>query len=185
MTPGPTEVPEQVREAMARPIANPDIDPAFLDTYRSLRSDLAAVYGAEKDVVVLGGEGVLGLEAAVASTVESGDRVLCVANGLYGEYFAEFVASQGGDPTLCSFPADDPIDPDIVRGAIERAARDGEDFAAATFIHCETPTGTINDLDAALGYCREAGVLTIVDAVSSLGGTSVPVGEIDLCIGAS
>ena len=185
MTPGPTEVPERVREAMARPIANPDIDPAFLDTYRSLRSDLAAVYGTEKDVVVLGGEGVLGLEAAVASTVASGDRVLCVANGLYGEYFAEFVASQGAEPVLCSFPADDPIDPDAVRGAIEKAARDGEDFAAATFVHCETPTGTINDLEAALGHCREAGVLTIVDAVSSLGGTSVPVGDIDLCIGAS
>ena len=185
MTPGPTEIPERVREALARPIANPDVNPAFLDTYRSLTADLAAVYSTEKDIVVLGGEGVLGLETAVASTIESGDRVLCVANGLYGEYFAEFVASQDGDPVLCSFPADEPIDPNAVREAIEKAARDGEAFAAATFVHCETPTGTINDLETVLGHCREAGVLTIVDAVSSLGGAPVPMDETDLCIGAS
>lgn len=185
MTPGPTEIPEQIREAMARPIANPDVDPAFVDTYRSLTADLASVYETAKDVAVLGGEGVLGLEAAVASVIEPGDRVLCVANGLYGEYFAEFVELHGGEPITCSFPWDEPIDPDAVSEAIDEAKQEGEDVAAATFVHCETPTGTMNDLDEALEHCREAGVLTIVDAVSSLGGAPVPVDEIDLCIGAS
>ena len=185
MTPGPTAVPERVREAMARPLVNPDVDPAFLDTYRSLTTDLASVYGTDDDVVVLGGEGVLGLEAAIASVVQAGSRVLCVANGLYGEYFAEFVELYGGEPTICSFPAREPIDPTVVEKEIESAAQEGERFDAATFVHCETPTGTLNHLDAVLKRCREAGMLTIVDAVSSLGGTPVPVGDIDLCIGAS
>jgi aspartate aminotransferase-like enzyme len=185
MTAGPTEVPGRVREAMAHPIANPDVDPAFLDTYRSLSADLASVYGTDDDVTILGGEGVLGLEAAVAPAIEPGDRVLCVANGLYGEFFAEFVESYGGNPTVRSFPPSELIDPDAVGEAIDDARREDEDFAAATFVHCETPTGTTNDLDEALARCREAGVLTIVDAVSSLGGTPVPASEIDLCIGAS
>lgn len=185
MTPGPTAVPEQVRAAMARPIVNPDVDPAFHETYRSLTTDLASVYETDDDVVVLGGEGVLGLEAAVASVVESGDRVLCVANGLYGEYFAEFVETYGAEPVTCSFPAEEPIDPAVVGETIDDAARDGEGFVAATFVHCETPTGVLNHLDTVLKRCRDAGLLTIVDAVSSLGGTPVPVDDIDLCIGAS
>jgi len=185
MTPGPTEVPERVRDAMARPIVNPDIDPAFIDAYRSLTTDLGSVYGTDDDVVVLGGEGVLGLEAAIASTTEPGDRVLCVANGLYGEYFAEFVELYGGEPVTCTFPRDEPIDPETVGEAIDDAARDDEGFAAATFVHCETPTGVLNEIDAVLKRCREAGLLTIVDAVSSLGGAPVPVDGIDLCIGAS
>ena len=187
MTPGPTAVPDRVREAMARPIVNPDVDPAFLDTYRSLTADLASVYGTDDGVVVLGGEGVLGLEAVIASTIGPGDRVLCVANGLYSEYFAEFVSLYGGEPVICSFPWDEPIDPAVVSEEIDDAARDGdgEAFDAATFVHCETPTGALNDLDAVLERCRERGLLTIVDAVSSLGGTPVPMEKIDLCIGAS
>ena len=31
MTPGPTALPEEVREAMARPIQNPDIEPEFTE----------------------------------------------------------------------------------------------------------------------------------------------------------
>lgn len=188
MTPGPTAVPERVREAMARPIVNPDVDPAFLEVYRSLTADLASVYDTDEtdhDVVVLGGEGVLGLEAAIASIVEPGDEVLCVANGLYGEYFAEFVELYGGEPVSCSFPWDQPIDPEAVREMIDEAARNDEGFAAATFVQCETPTGAMNDLGGMLEYCREAGVLTVVDSVSALGGAPVPVAGIDLCIGAS
>jgi len=108
MTPGPTAVPEPVREAMSRELINPDVDPAFREIYDRVTERLATAYGIDpdasgsdaRDVVVLGGEGILGLEAAVASLVEPGTEVLCLANGLYGEGFADFVASYGGDPTV-------------------------------------------------------------------------------------
>jgi len=54
-------------------------------------------------------------------------------------------------------------------------------------VHCETPTGTLNDLGPALDLLDEADeeILTVVDAVSSLGGVRVPTGRIDVCLGAS
>lgn len=185
MTPGPTAVPERVREAMARPIANPDVDPAFLETYRSLVDDLARVYGTDHDVCVLGGEGVLGLEAAVASVIEPGDPVLCISNGLYGDYFAEFVELYGGEPVTCSSSYRKAIDAAAIEAQLEAAVDAGREFVAATIVHCETPTGTLNDLDGLLDLLGERGVLTIVDAVSSLGGTPVPTDDVDLCIAAS
>jgi aspartate aminotransferase-like enzyme len=190
LTPGPTEVPERVREAMAREPVNPDVDPAFVDTYEALAARLGRVYAADadgagetdRDVVVLGGEGILGLEAAVASTVGPGDEVLCVANGVYGEGFAEFVAGAGAEPVVASASHDEPLPVDEVASLL---ADDDHDFAAATLVHCETPTGVLNDLDPVLDLLDAHGVLSVVDAVSSLGGTPVPTDRVDLCLGAS
>ncbi len=180
MTPGPTAIPADVRVAMSRPPQNPDVDPAFTAFYRRLLEKLQAVYRTDKDVLVLGGEGMLGLEASVASLIEPGDRVLCLANGVFGAGFSELVELHGGDADLIEGPADEPLPPEVVKSAVETG-----EYVAATMVHCETPTGLLNELDEILAILDEASVLTIVDAVSSLGGVRVPTDRIDLCIGAS
>lgn len=180
LTPGPTAVPEPVREAMSRELINPDVDPAFQEMYTELTDRLAEVYGTDHQVVVPGGEGILGLEAAVASLVEPGDEVLCLSNGLYGDGFADFVEDYGGEATLVTTDYDDPLPLD----ALERELSKGE-FSVATMVHCETPTGTLNDIDPALDLLNEHGAVTVVDAVSSLGGVPVPTEKIDVCLGAS
>jgi aspartate aminotransferase-like enzyme len=180
LTPGPTAVPEAVREAMAREQPNPDVEPAFRETYAETCERLRRVHGTDDDVVVLGGEGILGLEAAVASLVGPGDSVLCVSNGLYGDGFAEFVADYGGEATLVSADDDGPLDADAVAAELERG-----EYDLATMVHCETPTGTLNDLDPVLDLLDDHGVLSVVDAVSSLGGVDVPVERIDVCLAAS
>lgn len=180
MTPGPTEVPERVRRRMAEPTYNPDVEPEFAEFYASLSEKLGRAYRTDDDVVVLGGEGILGLEASIASAIDDGDTVLCLANGVYGEGFADFVEMYGGEPVLCDAEYTEPIDVEGVKEALAE-----HDVAAATMVHCETPTGALNDLDEVLSLLREEGVLTVVDAVSSLGGTPVPVDDIDICIGGS
>jgi len=180
LTPGPTEVPESVRDAMAQPIHNPDVEPEFFAFYRDLQVKLARVYGTDDDLLALGGEGILGLEAAVASTVEPGDEVLCLANGVYGKGFADLVESYGGEPVVVSAGHREPL---VVDRAVELLESD--DIVAATMVHCETPTGVLNDLDPVLDLLDDHGVLSIVDAVSSLGGTPVPADRIDICLGAS
>ncbi|GAB6880594.1 alanine--glyoxylate aminotransferase family protein [Halorubrum gandharaense] len=193
MTPGPTAVPEPVREAMSRELINPDVDLRFARIYDRVTERLATVYGGgiagdhgddgglpNHDIVVPGGEGILGLEAAVASLVEPGTEVLCLSNGLYGDGFADFVADYGGEPTLVTTDYDDPLPVEAAADALESGS-----FDVATMVHCETPTGTLNDLGPALELFAEHDVLTVVDAVSSLGGTPVPTDRIDVCLGAS
>lgn len=199
MTPGPTAVPDSVREAMSRELINPDVDPAFREIYDRVTARLATVYGvdeataasgagaeagAARDVVVPGGEGILGLEAAIASLVEPGTEVLCLSNGLYGDGFADFVEQYGGAVTLLSAGYDDPLPLADLESVL---ADDDTAFDLATMVHCETPTGTLNDLDPALDLLdgADSEILTVVDAVSSLGGTPVPTERIDVCLGAS
>lgn len=179
MTPGPTALPEEVREAMAHPIQNPDIEPEFTEFYHDLLGELAAVYGTGDDPVILAGEGMLGLEVSIASLIDSNERVLCLSNGIYGAGFADLVENHGGEPALHEIPPTEGFDPEAVADVVKK-----HDPAVATMVHCETPTGVLNDLDPVLSVLDERGVLTVVDAVSSLGGAPVPDG-IDICLGAS
>jgi len=173
MTPGPTALPPEVREALGRPLVNPDVDPGFAADYRRLLEKLATVHGTDDDAVVLGGEGILGLEAGVASLVAPGETVLCLANGLYGQGFADFVETHGGEAVVYDVEEGAPFDPDEAAALV-----DEHDPVAATMVHCETPLGLLNDLDGVLEVLDGAGVITIVDAVSSLGGTPVPTRQL-------
>ncbi len=180
MTPGPTALPEEVREAMARPIHNPDIEPEFTAFYEDFLGKLARVYDTDDDLVVLAGEGMVGLEASVASLIDPGDTVLCLANGIYGAGFADLVSLHGGEPVIHETAPTEGFDTEAVRETVEE-----HDPEIATMVHCETPTGVLNDLGGVLDVLDEAGVLTICDAVSSLGGTEVPTESLDICLGAS
>ena len=78
---------------------------------------------------------------------------------------------------------------EMYRALREINARIGEvddgEFDVATMVHCETPTGALNDIAPVLERLHDRGVLTVVDAVSSLGGTPVPSERIDINLGAS
>ncbi|MFP3871838.1 MAG: pyridoxal-phosphate-dependent aminotransferase family protein [Candidatus Natronoplasma sp.] len=180
MTPGPTELPHTVKEAIARTIENPDIQEEFFDFYHLLENDLQELYDTEDDIVILGGEGILGLEASIASLIDEGDKVLCISNGIFGDGFANFVEMYGGEAVMCEFPYDQPMVLEKVEEYLDQ-----HDFKAATMVHCETPTGTLNDLEPILKRLKEENILTVVDAVSSVGGVPVPVEHMDICIAGS
>ena len=74
-TPGPTAVPPEVREAMAQPQPNSAVQPEFAELYDRLCENLQTIYDTDHDVIVPGGEGILGLEAAIASRTSGGTAV--------------------------------------------------------------------------------------------------------------
>ncbi len=99
MTPGPTEIHEDVRKAMAQDITNPDLDVKFFEFYKQTCDKLKKLLNTKNDVLILNGEGILGLEAACASLIEPGDRILCIDNGIFGKGFGDFAKIYGGEVT--------------------------------------------------------------------------------------
>ena len=91
MTPGPTQVKENVRMARSFPCTNPDLDETFVDFYKETCELISRLLHTGNETLILGGEGILGLEAACASLTEPGDPVLVLDNGVYGRGFADFV----------------------------------------------------------------------------------------------
>ena len=102
MTPGPTQVAENVRLARSKECTNPDLDTDFVEFYKETCEEISRLLHTENETLILGGEGILGLEAACASMTEPGDRVLVLDNGIYGRGFADFVSMYGGKPELYS-----------------------------------------------------------------------------------
>ena len=88
----------EAREACVT--TNPDLDEAFFDFYKETCNRLETLLHASGSAYILGGEGILGLEAACASLTEAGDRVLVLDNGIFGKGFADFVSMYGGEPVL-------------------------------------------------------------------------------------
>ncbi len=183
MTPGPTQVRENVRAARALPTTNPDLDLSFYDEYRDVCRDLAQFFHTENEFFLLSGEGILGLEAACASLIEPGDRVLVIDNGIFGRGFADFVKIYGGEPVLYSVDPQNPVDPDALAAFLER----DHAFRAATLVHCDTPSGMLNDVETLSPLLKRYGILTIVDSVSASFGTPLDVSraQIDILCGGS
>ena len=183
MTPGPTQVPENVRMARSLACTNPDLDESFVSFYKETCELISSLLHTKNETLILSGEGILGLEAACASLTEPGDKVLVLDNGIYGRGFADFVTMYGGCPEI--FHTDElhalPVE------ELAEYLKDHHDYAYATVVHCDTPSGVLNDIHRICPLLKEYGILTVVDSVSGMFGEDVRVDEagIDILCGGS
>lgn len=183
MTPGPTQVRENVRLARSKVTSNPDLDLEFYDYYKETCEIISDLFHTKNETYILSGEGILGLEAACASLTEQGDRVLVLDNGIFGKGFADFVKIYGGNPVLYTADYKNAIDIEALR---QYLAND-HDFKYATIVHCDTPSGVINDVSKICPLLKEYGILTVVDSVSGMFGEYLNIDEskIDIACGGS
>lgn len=183
MTAGPTQVRENVRLERSKEFTNPDIDPKFFDFYKETCELLSKAMHTDTKAFILGGEGILGLEAACASLTEEGDRVLVVDNGIFGKGFADFVSMYGGEPVLFSSDYRNPVNIDELRDFLSKDS----DFKYATVVHCDTPSGVMNDVESISKLFDEFGILTVCDSVAGMFGEPLDVSnsKIDILCGGS
>jgi len=183
MTPGPTQVRENVRLARALQTTNPDLDMEFYEFYKETCERISDFLKTENEVRILSGEGILGLEAACASLTEAGDRVLVIDNGIFGEGFGDFVTMYGGEPIFFKGDRQRAIDIDELKSFLD----EDSDFKYATVVHCDTPSGVLNDIGVICPLLKEKGILTVVDSVAAMGGEDIRVDEwqIDIALGGS
>jgi aspartate aminotransferase-like enzyme len=183
MTPGPTQVRDNVRLARALETTNPDLDEQFFEFYKNTCNKIGKFLKTDNEIRILCGEGILGLEAACASLTEKGDRVLVIDNGIFGEGFADFVTMYGGEAVL--FKADRRRAIDLK--ALKEFLSKDSNFKYATIVHCDTPSGVLNDVGSACRMLKEKGILTVVDSVAAMGGEELRVDDwkIDIVLGGS
>lgn len=182
-TPGPTRVRENVRLEIAKETTNPDIDVEFCEFYKNTCKKMSSILNTEKDVYILSGEGILGLEAACASLTEPGDKVLVIDNGIFGRGFDDFVKMYGGE--VVYFSGDYTKEIDIEE--LEKFLQKENDFKYATVVHCDTPTGVLNDLSKICPLLKRYNILTVVDSVAAMVGEEIRVDDwqIDIALGGS
>ena len=173
MTPGPTQVAENVRLARSRECTNPDLDENFVEFYKETCEEISRLLHTDNETLILSGEGILGLEAACASMTEPGDRVLVLDNGIYGKGFADFVSMYGGCPELYSRDYRETLDVQ----ELENFLKEHHDYKYATVVHGDTPSGMLNDVSAICPLLKKYGIMTVVDSVSASFGEPMRISD--------
>ncbi|WP_425451689.1 pyridoxal-phosphate-dependent aminotransferase family protein [Alteromonas aestuariivivens] len=171
MGPGPSDVSPQVLNAMCRSTVG-HLDPEFIklmdDTKRLLQY---AFQTANPLTMPISAPGSAGMEACFVNLVEPGDKVIVCINGVFGQRMAENVVRCQATPILVEDPWGTQTDPDKV----EQALKAHPDAKILAFVHAETSTGVRNDAKALCALARQYHCLTIMDAVTSLGGIEVDI----------
>ncbi|WP_440956136.1 pyridoxal-phosphate-dependent aminotransferase family protein [Methanosarcina sp. Mfa9] len=169
MMPGPVPVAPRVLRAMSKPMIN-HRSAEFAAIYDDCREILADVYQTKNDIFVISGSGTAGMEAAVGSVVESGDKVVAIENGKFGERFKDLAALYGEVVPL-EFEWGTSVDLELVKEKLEAGAK------AITLVHNETSAGILNPAAEIGKLAKKHDVLFIMDGVTSLGGDEVKVDE--------
>ncbi|MEP0921995.1 alanine--glyoxylate aminotransferase family protein [Leptolyngbya sp. ST-U4] len=183
MIPGPTPVPEQVLLALAKhPIGHRSGD--FAKIMAEVVEGLKWLHQTQNDVLILAASGTGAMEAGMINFLSPGDRVLVGNNGKFSERWAKVCQVYGVNVEQVTAEWGKPVDPEAFR---ERLEADTEKQIKAVIVtHSETSTGVLNDLETISRYVKAHGeALIMVDAVTSLGATSVPIDEWGLDVVAS
>lgn len=165
LTAGPVNAYPDVLRGLGRTVLY-DYDPAFQLFYEGVVDKAQKAMRLSNRPVILHGEPVLGLEAGAASLITPDDVVLNLVSGVYGKGFGYWAKRYSPQLLEIEVPYSEAIDPQAVAAMLEAHP----EITIVSVCHHETPSGTINPIDAIGALVSAHGAYLIVDAVSSFGG---------------
>lgn len=173
MGPGPADIHPRVLSALSRPIIG-HLDPAFQQMMEELKTLLRYALQTGNDITYpVSAPGSAGMETCFANLMEPGDKVIICRNGVFGSRMQQNVERMGGTAIMVDDPWGRAIDPQKLRDALQQ----NPDAKLVAMVHAETSTGAVSDVKTLVALAHEHGCLTIVDAVTSLGGIELAVDD--------
>ena len=185
--PGPTMVPQRIRNAMA--IEQEDMRAAdFPEFTLPLFEDLKKIFKTEKGRIFLfPASGTGGWEAGITNTLSPGDKVLMSHFGHFSWLWVDMCKRHGLDVNALEVDWGEGVP--VERYAEILRADAGREIKGVFVTHNETATGVVSDVAAARRALDDAGhpALLFVDAVSSLASIDFRMDEwgVDVCVGGS
>lgn len=164
MIPGPTPTVESIQAQMARVTASFK-DAGFMRDFKKLVLDLKEMLGTAGECVIVAGTGTLAMEMAIANTTKSGDAILIVSHGFFGDRFIEMCERRGLNVDVLSSEWGKTVPLANIENQLSQKS-----YQAVTVTHVDTSTGTCADV-AGIGKIvdRFDGTLFIVDGVCATG----------------
>jgi len=171
MGPGPSDVSSRVLGALSRPTIG-HLDPLFVGLMDDVKRLLQATFQTQSALTIpISAPGSAGMEAAFVNLISPGDTVIVCQNGVFGGRMKENVERIGATAIMVQDRWGDPVDPHKV----EEALKANPTTSVLAFVHSETSTGVRSDAKTLCALAKSAGVLSIVDAVTTLAGIDLQV----------
>ncbi len=165
LTPGPTSLPAEVLEALAKPIIH-HRTPQFQAILKEAVEGLKYIFQTKNDVFVLSSSGTGAMEAAVANLLSPGDSAITVEGGKFGERWTELCQAYGVKAEVIKVEWGKAVSP----SEISLKLKNKNSKIKAVFVTlCETSTAVTNDIRAIADVLRNTETVLVVDAISGLG----------------
>lgn len=164
LTPGPTPVPEETLLDLARPVFF-HRSPQFRQILAEVGQHLQTIFCTSHPVLTLTCSGSGGMEAAIASTVPPGSKLICLITGRWGERWRNIGKALGCEVISVTVPYGEAIRPAQLAEALEQHP----DAVAVCATLCETATGVRNDIASLGRLIAPTPAVFIVDTISSMG----------------
>jgi aspartate aminotransferase-like enzyme len=164
MTPGPTEVPESARLAMARQVIH-HRTAEFRAVFAEVLVGLKYVFQTENDVLVLTSSGTGAMEAAVVNLVPPGGKAIVLESGVFSRRWAQIGDRFGVDVVRHSVPWGQAVE----AADVARLLAEHPDAMAVFGTLMESSTGVGHDMQAIGEVVARFDALWVVDAISGAG----------------
>ena len=183
MIPGPTPLPDAVRAALSAPAVG-HRSAEFKEILKRVFSGLQWLFRSKNDVLLYTSSGTGAMEAALCNTLNPGDRILVLVNGVFSQRWADIAKTLGLAIETLNVPAGETPTPALLREALTQAT---EPFRAVMMTHSETSTSVLSPLKELTQVVRELSPesLVIADTVTSLGAADFDFDGWDLDIAVS
>lgn len=164
MTPGPTQVPENARLAMARQVTH-HRTAEFRELFARVLDGLKYVLQTQGEVIVLACSGTGAMEAAVVNTVPRGGKAIVIEAGVFARRWSEICRAFEIEVVPYEVPWDEAADPAKLRQLL--AAHTGASAVFGTLM--ESSTGVGHDVEELGRIVKDTSALFVVDAISGAG----------------
>jgi aspartate aminotransferase-like enzyme len=165
MIPGPTPLPDAVREVMARPAIG-HRSPEFKAILQRVFAGMKQVFQTQHDVFVYTSSATGAIEAAMMNTLNPGDLVLVLSCGVFSGRWGDMAKSLGLQIEVQAVPAGESNSTEALEQRLKQDVN--KEIKAVVLVHSETSTGALNPVQEMVSLIREHGALSIVDTVTGL-----------------
>lgn len=164
MTPGPTPVPEDIRNEMAKPIIHHRTK-EYQAIFKDVCDGMKKIFKTSGDVYTFTSSGTGAMEASISNFMSPGDKIIVVRGGKFGERFAEIAKAYGLE--VIAYDIEWGTAPDPKK--IEALLKTDLDIKGVYTTLCETSTATAYDIKAIGSIVRNTKAILVVDTISGLG----------------
>jgi aspartate aminotransferase-like enzyme len=171
LSPGPTPIPNEVALAMSETMIH-HRTPQFNEIFEEARQGLKPLFGTKSDVLMLASSGTGAMEAAVSNLFSSGEKVLVINGGKFGERWLHIASAFGLNAVELKVEWGKAVRVD----AVERELQLHPDVQGVMIQASETSTTVLHPVKE-IAQLTRGGPLFLVDGVTAVGVLPVPIDE--------
>jgi aspartate aminotransferase-like enzyme len=172
LTPGPTPIPESVISTFAQPIIH-HRTPLFQSIFEEVKTGLKYLFQTKQDVLILTTSGTGAMEATISNLFRQGEKVITINGGKFGGRWTKLAKAFKLNPVEIKLELGDSIDPQ----RLEETLVAHPDTKGVLFQASETSTGVEMPTEEICKIAKNAGILSVCDAITACGVFDLPMDE--------